>query len=135
MLDLGCGTGVLSVLAIKAGAKKVYAVDNADIEKFMSSEFKQFIKDGSIEFIKGTIEELASAEEDNLRIPKVDVVLSEWMGYFLVFENMICSYMIAIKTFLNPVGIVVPSHAMMYLNAAMFNLEDKKIAKKYLQGK
>jgi hypothetical protein len=65
----------------------------------------------------------------------VDVVLSEWMGYFLVFENMISSYMIAIKTFLEPVGIAIPSHAMMYLNAAMFNLEDKKITKKHLQGK
>jgi len=39
-LDVGCGTGVLSVLAVKAGAIKVYAIDNANIEKVMSSEFK-----------------------------------------------------------------------------------------------
>jgi type I protein arginine methyltransferase len=61
VLNLSCGIGVLSVLAIKAGAKKVYAIDNADIEKIMNSEFKQFIKEGNIEFIKGTIEELVLA--------------------------------------------------------------------------
>jgi predicted RNA methylase len=38
VLDLGCGTGVLSVLAIKAGALKVYAVDGASIEN-VSEEF------------------------------------------------------------------------------------------------
>jgi type I protein arginine methyltransferase len=58
-LDVGCGTGVLSVLAVKAGAIKVYAIDNANIENVMSSEFKQFIKEGKIEFIKSTIEDLA----------------------------------------------------------------------------
>jgi cyclopropane fatty-acyl-phospholipid synthase-like methyltransferase len=127
---VGCGTGVLSVLAVKAGAIKVYAVDNADIEEMMSSEFRQLIKEGKIEFIKATIEELAS--EEQFRIPKVDVVVSEWMGYFLIFENMISSYMFAIKTFLKPEGVVVPSHATMYLDVAFYDFVDNpKLTKKH----
>ena len=33
VLDVGSGTCILSIFAIKAGAKHVYAVDNANIVK------------------------------------------------------------------------------------------------------
>jgi hypothetical protein len=46
------------------------------------------------------------------------------MGYFLIFENMISSYMCAIKAFLKPEGIAVPSQATMYLNAAFYDFAD-----------
>lgn len=31
ILDVGCGTGILSMMCAKAGAKKVFAVDNSGI--------------------------------------------------------------------------------------------------------
>lgn len=36
-----------------------------------------------ITVLKGKIEEI------ELPIPKVDVIISEWMGYFLLYENML----------------------------------------------
>ena len=42
-----------------------------------------------ITVLKGKIEEI------ELPTPKVDVIISEWMGYFLLFENMLDSVIYA----------------------------------------
>jgi hypothetical protein len=61
----------------------------------------------------------------------VDVILSEWMGYFLLFENMIESYILAIKTLLKSGGATIPSEASIHLHAASRNTE---VEEKYKAG-
>jgi len=45
VLDVGCGTGILSMFASQAGAKHVYAVDSSDI----ILQAKQIVKDNNFE--------------------------------------------------------------------------------------
>ena len=58
MLDVGAGTGILSIFAARAGAKHVYAVENANIAIHARTIVKDNNLDSKITIIKGKIEEV-----------------------------------------------------------------------------
>jgi protein arginine N-methyltransferase 1 len=82
VLDVGCGTGILCMFAAKAGAKLVIGVDMSNI----IDQAKEIVKDngfeGKIVLVKGKMEEV------KLPVEKVDIIISEWMGYCLLYETM-----------------------------------------------
>jgi protein arginine N-methyltransferase 1 len=57
----------------------------------------------------------------------VDVIISEWMGYFLLYENMIDSYICCISKFLKPNGITIPSEATIFLRAADIKMKNHQV--------
>ena len=70
VLDVGCGTGILSFFSLQAGAKHVYAVDSANIIDYAVKIAEQnHMK--NITFIKGKIEEI------ELPVKYVDIIISE----------------------------------------------------------
>lgn len=80
VLDVGCGTGILSMFAAKAGAKKVLGVDQSEI-LYQAMDIIRLNKlEDTVTLIKGKIEEV------RLPVEKVDVIISEWMGYFLLLS-------------------------------------------------
>ncbi|XP_038949056.1 protein arginine N-methyltransferase 3 isoform X1 [Rattus norvegicus] len=102
VLDVGCGTGILSMFAAKAGAKKVIAVDQSEI-LYQAMDIIRLNKlEDTIVLIKGKIEEVS------LPVEKVDVIISEWMGYFLLFESMLDSVLYAKSKYLAKGGSVYP---------------------------
>ena len=44
-----------------------------------------------------------------------DIIISEWMGYFLLFESMLDTVLYARDRFLKPNGIVLPDYCALYI--------------------
>ncbi|KAF2149283.1 S-adenosyl-L-methionine-dependent methyltransferase [Myriangium duriaei CBS 260.36] len=113
VLDVGCGTGILSMFCAKAGAAKVIAVDNSAIIEKTRTIIKANGLDGVITCVRGKIEEISLPNG----IEKVDIIVSEWMGYCLLFEAMLDSVLVARDKYLKPDGLMVPSHCTLHLGA------------------
>lgn len=58
----------------------------------------------------------------------MDIIISEWMGYFLLRESMLDSVLHARDKFLKPGGALYPSHARMYLSPIRSNLSRQRLA-------
>ena len=143
VLDVGCGTGILSMFAARSGAKRVYAVDASDIVK----RAEEIIKDNGHEdvityvppslfptqsesrsfrrrkatnvgfkntsrVIRGKVEDITLPDG----VTQVDVIISEWMGYALLYESMLDSVLVARDRFLRPGGVLAPSQCRIMLS-------------------
>jgi protein arginine N-methyltransferase 1 len=56
-------------------------------------------------------------EEVQLPVDKVDIIISEWMGYFLLYEAMLDTVLFARDKWLKADGLMFPDRAVMYLAA------------------
>lgn len=105
---MGCGTGILSLFCARAGAKKVFAVDNSGIAVRAKEIIAKNGYQDRIELIQGRAEDFNT--QRLIGKEKVDIIISEWMGYGLLFEGMLDSVLRARDMYLKPDGIMVPSH-------------------------
>ncbi|GLH05504.1 Histone-arginine methyltransferase CARMER [Gryllus bimaculatus] len=97
ILDLGCGTGILSMFAASTEAASVIGIDQ---ENNLSDK---------ITLVKGRLEDTV------LPLNQVDVVVSEWMGYFLLFEAMLDSVIYARDHHMIKGGLLLPNRCSISL--------------------
>jgi len=111
VLDIGCGTGILCLFAAKAGAKHVYGIEMAGIAVQARKIIDENGYSKKITVIKGKVEEVALPKG----VDKVDIIISEWMGYFLLYESMLNTVLYARDKWLAPNGIIMPDKARMWM--------------------
>jgi predicted RNA methylase len=112
IIDVGAGTGILSFESVEQGASKVYAIEQAGIAT-------RFQREVSRRGLKHMIKVMnCRAEEAPLEGIQADLIVSEWMGYFLLFERMLPSVLSVRDKCLVPGGLMIPGRARIYLAAA-----------------
>lgn len=116
VLDVGCGTGILSLFAAKAGASKVIGVDCSSICEYARKIAEDNHLDHIITIIRGKVEEVV------LPVLKVDVIISEWMGYCLMYESTLNAVLYARDKWLAFDGLIFPDQATLYLSG----IEDRQ---------
>jgi protein arginine N-methyltransferase 3 len=115
VLDVGCGTGILSMLAARAGAKMVIGIDVSDILDKTRIIIKRNGYESVIKLVQGKLEHCVAELLALLPEGKVDCIVSEWMGYGLYYENMFASVIFARDRFLRAGGLMLPSKAQLFL--------------------
>ena len=116
VLDVGCGTGILSMFAAKAGAAKVIGVDMSSIVDYA----KKIVADNGLSDIVTIIR--GKVEEIELPVPKVDIIISEWMGYCLFYESMLDTVLYARDKWLVEGGLMFPDKVGDHMDQFRFNL-------------
>ena len=121
VLDMGAGTGILSIFAAAAGARKVYAVERTEVAVVARRLVERNGYADRIEVLQADLEDVALPE-------KVDVIVSEWMGGFGVDENMLAPLVMARDRWLASGGTIVPGRVTALLAPASIPFFDEEIA-------
>ena len=88
----------------QAGAKEVIAVDMSDIIHHTMDIIRENGFQNKIKLIKGRLEDI-----EELKGKRFDIIVSEWMGYFLLYEGMLDSVLTARDQYLAPGGLILPN--------------------------
>merc|ERR1711939_193564 len=116
VLDVGCGTGILSMFAAKAGAKHVIGVDMSSIINKAKEIVERSGLTSKITLLQGKMEEVEMPQHI-MPDGKVDIIISEWMGYFLLYESMLDTVLYARDRYLRKDGKIFPDRATIYMAA------------------
>ena len=101
VLDVGAGSGILSVFAARAGAAGVYAVERTSIAVLAEQLAAANEVAETVKVIQGDVMDIELPEQ-------VDVIVSEWLGGFGIDEGMLAPVIAARDRWLKPGGVMIP---------------------------
>lgn len=89
---------------------QVFAIEASDVSELCCEIVAKNGYSDKITVIHGRVEDVTLPEDI-----KADVLISEWMGFYLLHESMLNSVIAARDRFLSPDGVMVPSTATLHI--------------------
>jgi type I protein arginine methyltransferase len=102
VVDLGAGTGILGLLACRAGARRVYAIEEGGMIEVAREIARANGCEDRIVFVRGLSTEIELPE-------KADVIVADQIGRFGFDAGIFEYFADARARFLKPTGITVPA--------------------------
>jgi SAM-dependent methyltransferase len=108
--DLGCGSGILGLLCLQAGAARVFAIDSSPMIEVARKTMERAGLAGRVEFIRGHSHRIELPE-------RVDLVICDQVGYFGFDYGIVHTLQDARRRFLKPGGSIIPGAIRLQLGA------------------
>ncbi|KLI64621.1 50S ribosomal protein L11 methyltransferase [Aurantiacibacter marinus] len=113
--DLGCGFGVLGILALKAGAARCYGIDSSDAVEIARETARREGLTDSYRLMRGSTFDISLPQP-------VDVLICDHVGYFGFDYGIIAMLADARARMLRPGGRIIPER--MNIGVALVESED-----------
>ncbi|KAH8365892.1 hypothetical protein KR093_007006, partial [Drosophila rubida] len=111
ILVLSCGTGTLALMAARADAARVYAVDQSNVTDYARLVVKENHYEHVISVLHGSVATIELGQ-------RVDGIICNWMGHCLLYESQLVQLLEARDRWLKPNGFILPDVASLYLLGA-----------------
>jgi protein arginine N-methyltransferase 1 len=111
VVDIGAGTGILSLMACKLGARRVFAIEPSDVLGAAEELARENGVDDRIEFFK--------ADSRAIELPEqADVIVSDLRGSLPFHEDHLDVIIDARERFLAPGGVLIPERDILWAAVA-----------------
>ncbi len=109
VVDIGTGSGVLAIMAAKAGARKVTGID-------INQESVEYANEAAV--LNGVEDKIEFVEKhvlDFIPDERADVVICEMLSSILLIEQQVPASYHAVENILKPDGVIIPQNATIFI--------------------
>ena len=107
IVDIGCGSGILTFFAARKGCRKIYAVDDSAIIDCAEETARRNNLHDNIEFVKKDILRFKPQE-------KIDLLIHEQIGSLIWDEDLLVKVSYIRDNFLKKTGRILPAELDLY---------------------